>query len=69
MFMHDEPNLEIADLEATRGCLTCSSDGHDIAASTDDETNEREWGHPVTANDASEFDGTVISCSDCVHEQ
>ena len=38
MFTHDEPNREMAGLEATRGCVLCAADGQDIAASPDDES-------------------------------
>ena len=29
MFIHDEPNWELTDLEATRACLQCPEDGTD----------------------------------------
>ena len=48
MFIHDEPNWEVADLEATRGCLSCASDGQETAVNPGDDSAECEWGYPIT---------------------
>ena len=50
MFIHDESNSELADLEATHGRVLCSSDGQSIAADLNDES---EWDYPVTGDNDS----------------
>ena len=37
MFMHDEPNWEAVDIEATRACLQCVNDGADRPSESDQE--------------------------------
>ena len=48
MFIHDEPNWELIDLEATRACLQCVEDGTDRPAEPELEYQPSEWGNPLT---------------------
>ena len=52
-FIHDEPNWELADLEATRGCFLCASDGQESAVTPGDDSADCEWGYPVTEDNES----------------
>ena len=46
MFIHDEPNWEAVDLEATRACLLCADDGKGTATEAEPEDSLTR-GHPV----------------------
>jgi len=48
MFIHDEPNWELINLEATRACLQCAEDGTDRPADPEPECYPSEWGNPLT---------------------
>ena len=49
MVIHDEPNWEVVDLEATQACLQCAEDGADRPFESYKEFHTSDWGgstHP-----------------------
>ena len=71
MFIHDEPNWELVDLEATRACPQCAEDGTDRPTDPDPECQASAWGNPLTdtmeaylAQIIGHVDATIVTNAD-----